>query len=223
MCGRYTLRTRLNRLLQIYAAESEAELEPRYNIAPTQEVAAVRTLSDSTSRELVLLHWGLIPAWAEDPKIGNRMINARAETVAEKPSFRNALKHRRCLVVADGFYEWRKQGKTKQPYFIRMKDERPFAFAGLWERWKKPNLTIESCTIITTSANKLMSDLHDRMPVILSQNDIAIWLDQKIDQPEPLLPLLDPYPDDEMAAYPVSTLVNSPKNESGECVAPLTK
>ncbi len=222
MCGRYTLRTQLNRLLQIYAAESEVQWEPRYNIAPTQNAAAVRPVPDSTSRELVLLHWGLIPSWADDPKIGNRMINARGETVAEKPSFKNALKHRRCLVLADGFYEWRKDGKTRQPYFIRMKDEGPIAFAGLWERWKKNGLAIESCTIITTSANTLMSELHDRMPVILSKSDIDIWLDQKIDQPESLLPLLDPYPDDEMEAYPVSTLVNSPKHDSNECIEPIT-
>lgn len=221
MCGRYTLRARLNQLLQIYAAESDVELEPRYNIAPTQDVAAVRSTADSPSRELVLLHWGLIPSWANDPKIGNRMINARGETVAEKPSFRTALKRRRCLVLADGFFEWKKEGKSKQPYFIRMKDEGPIAFAGLWEHWNKNGLTIESCTIITTSANKLMSELHDRMPVILSGNDIDVWLDRKVEDSETLLPMLDPYPDDEMEAYPVSTLVNSPKNESSECIEHL--
>lgn len=221
MCGRYTLRTRLNQLLQLYAAQSQIEWEPRFNIAPTQQVAAVRSLPDSTSRELVLLRWGLVPAWADDPKIGNRMINARAETLAEKPSFKTALKRRRCLVLADGFYEWRKQGKMKQPFFIRMKDSRPFAFAGLWECWKKSAPPIESCTIITTNANGLMSELHDRMPVILSPTAAEIWMDQEIDRPEPLLSLLQPYADDEMEAYPVSTLVNSPKHDSSACINPL--
>lgn len=223
MCGRYTLRARLNQLLQIYGAQSEVELTPRYNIAPTQDVAAVRSTADANARELVLLHWGLIPSWAKDPKIGNRMINARGETVAEKPSFRTAFKRRRCLVLADGFYEWRKEGKAKQPYYIRMKDEMPIAFAGLWEHWKGNGLTIESCTIITTSANQLMSELHDRMPVILSGQDIDTWLDQTIDDPEILQPMLDPYPDDEMEAYPVSTLVNSPKHETSECIEPVAK
>ena len=223
MCGRYTLRARLNQLLQIYGAQSDVELEPRYNIAPTQDVAAVRATSDATARELVRLHWGLIPSWADDPKIGNRMINARGETVAKKPSFRSAFKRRRCLVLADGFYEWRKEGKTKQPYYIRMKDQASIAFAGLWERWKKNGLEIESCTIITTSANQLMSELHDRMPVILSGQDIDTWLDPTINDAETLQPMLDPYPSEEMEAYPVSTLVNSPKNESNECVEPIDK
>ncbi len=221
MCGRYTLRTRLNQLLQIYGAQSDVDLEPRYNIAPTQDVAAVRANSDANARELVRLHWGLIPSWADDPKIGNRMINARGETVAEKPSFRTAFKRRRCLVLADGFYEWRKEGKAKQPYYIRMKDQAPIAFAGLWEHWKKNGLDIESCTIITTSANQLMSQLHDRMPVILSGKDIDTWLDPTINDAETLQPMLDPYPSEEMEAYPVSTLVNSPKNESSECVEPI--
>ncbi len=221
MCGRYTLRTHLNQLLQLYAAQSQVEWEPRYNIAPTQQVAAVRSIPDSTSRELVLLRWGLVPAWADDLKIGNRMINARAETLAEKPSFKTALRRRRCLVLADGFYEWRQEGQSKQPLFIRMKDAKPFAFAGLWERWTKSGTPIDTCTIITTSANTLMSKLHDRMPAILSQAAADVWLDQDIEQPEPLLSLLGPYPDDEMEAYPVSTLVNSPKNESSECIVPI--
>lgn len=223
MCGRYTLRTRLNQLLLFSTAESQIEWEPRFNIAPTQQVAALRSGLDPLSRELVLLRWGLIPTWADDPKIGNRMINARAETVAEKPSFKSALKRRRCLVLADGFYEWKKEGKSKQPYFIRMQGDRPFAFAGLWERWSKSGSPIESCSIITTSANALMSELHHRMPVILSEADADVWLDQGIEQPEPLLSLLDPYPDDEMEAYPVSTLVNSPKNESSQCIEPLSR
>ncbi len=221
MCGRYTLRTRLNQLLDLYAAGSQIEWEPRFNIAPTQQVVAVRATPDADARELVLLRWGLVPFWADDPKIGNRMINARAETLAEKPSFKNALKRRRCLILADGVYEWRKEGTSKQPYFIHMKDDRPFALAGLWERWKKSDPPLETCTIVTTSANSLLSDLHDRMPVILTDADAAVWLDPEIEQPEPLLSLLDPYPDDEMEAYPISTLVNSPKNETSKCIEPL--
>lgn len=221
MCGRYTLRARLNRLLEIYAAESQIEWEPRYNIAPTQDVVAIRHAEDSDQREAVLLRWGLIPPWADDPKIGNRMINARSETIAEKPSFKSPLKRRRCLVVADGFYEWRKEGKAKQPYFIHMKDDQPFAFAGLWQRWKKDNLTIESCTIITTAANQLMSPLHDRMPAILSPPDFDTWLNPDIEDPEELTPLLDAYPDEEMDLYPVSTAVNTWKGDSPEYVEPI--
>jgi putative SOS response-associated peptidase YedK len=220
MCGRYTLRARLNLLLPLYAAESRIAWEPRFNIAPTQPVVAVRALPESSSRELVLLRWGLIPSWAEDARIGNRMINARAETLAEKPSFKTALKRRRCLILADGFYEWKKAGKTKQPYFIRRKDDRPFPFAGLWDRWRKSDPPIESCTIITTSANALLSELHERMPVILSEADAQVWLDQEIEQPEPLLPLLAPYQGDDMHASLVSTLVNSPQHDSPECLDP---
>lgn len=221
MCGRYTLRARLNRLLEIYAAETQIEWEPRYNIAPTQDVIAIRRAEDSDQREAVLLRWGLIPPWADDPKIGNRMINARSETIAEKPSFKSPLKRRRCLIVADGFYEWRKEGKAKQPYFIHMKDDQPFAFAGLWQRWKKDNLAIESCTIITTAANQLMSPLHDRMPAILSPADFDTWLNPDIEDPQELTPLLDSYPDEEMDLYPVSTAVNTWKGDSPEYVEPI--
>lgn len=223
MCGRYTLRTRLNALLQVYGAESQIEWEPRYNIAPTQEVVAIRASADDSKREAVLQRWGLIPSWSKDPKIGNRMINARAETIAEKPSFKSPLKRRRCLVIADGFYEWKKEGKTKQPYFIHLKDDGPFAFAGLWERWKQGDLAIESCTIITTKANELMAPLHDRMPAILSKNDFDVWLDPNVEDPEKLTPLLDSYPSTDMGLYPVSTVVNSPRNETRECTLPLER
>ncbi|PQO28948.1 SOS response-associated peptidase [Blastopirellula marina] len=220
MCGRYTLRARLNRLLEIYAAQSQIEWEPHYNIAPTQNVVGIRHAADGDHREAVLLRWGLIPPWAGDPTIGNRMINARAETIAEKRSFISPLKRRRCLVIADGFYEWKKEGKAKQPYYIHMKDDQPIAFAGLWERWKKNDLTIESCTIITTAANELMAPLHDRMPAILSPIDFEKWLDPTIEDPDQLTPLLDSYPADEMEAYPVSTAVNSSKGDSSDYVHP---
>lgn len=179
--------------------------------------------ADNSMREAVLLRWGLIPSWSKDPKTGNIMINARAETIAEKPTFKSPLKRRRCLVIADGFYEWKKEGKTKQPHFIHLKDDGPFAFAGLWERWKQDDLAIESCTIITTKANELMAPLHDRMPAILSKNDFDVWLDPSVDDPEKLAPLLDSYPSSEMDLYPVNTVVNSTRNETSECTVPLER
>jgi putative SOS response-associated peptidase YedK len=198
-------------------------LQPRFNIAPTQAVAAVRRVPESSepARQLVLLRWGLVPSWAKDPKIGNSLINARAESVAAKPAFRTAFRRRRCLVVADGFYEWQRTGTKKQPYFIRLADDRPFAFAGLWEFWEGPDHSaLESCTLITTSANELMAPIHDRMPVILSPDDYDRWLDPAIQKPDQLQPLLRPYPSGEMLAYPVSTHVNNPRNEDAECIAP---
>lgn len=197
------------------------ELFPRYNIAPTQGVPIVR-LGEDERRHLTMVHWGLIPGWADDPKIGNRMINARGDTVATKPSFRQAFKKRRCLVVADGFYEWQQTGgPRKQPYYIRLKNDGPFAFAGLWERWSKGGTPIESCTIITTEPNELMAELHDRMPVILRPGAYGVWLDPAVQEPERLQPLLCPYPAGEMVAHPVSTVVNNPRNEQVECVAPV--
>ena len=147
-------------------------------------------------RQFVLLHWGLVPSWAKDPAIGNRMINARAETVADKPSFRRALRRRRCLIVADGFYEWQKVGKRRQPMFIHMRDDRPLAFAGLWEAWEgADHSALESCTILTTAANDLVRPIHDRMPVIVAPEDYGRWLDPAVQKPEPILPLLRPLPE----------------------------
>jgi putative SOS response-associated peptidase YedK len=220
MCGRFTLRA----MPQLVAAQfglSEIPLfEPHYNIAPTQLVLAVR--ADQTgNREAAQLRWGLIPSWADDPAIGNRMINARSETVASKPAFRHAFRHKRCLVVADGFYEWKATGGKKQPFYIRMRDERPFGFAGLWESWNKGEQPVESCTILTTEANNLMRPLHDRMPVILDSKDYGVWLDTAMQEPKTLEPLLGPCRAEEMTAYPVSTLVNSPRNDSARCVEPV--
>jgi putative SOS response-associated peptidase YedK len=217
MCGRFTLRANLNRILQEFAVEAEADLrwEPRFNVAPTQNVLIVK------DGGLSLAKWGLVPAWANDAKIGNRLINARADTVADKPSFRSAFKKGRCLVVADGFYEWKKIGDRKQPYFIRLKDDRPFGFAGLAEHWRGDDKVIDSATIITTDANPLMAGIHDRMPVILPRESYGLWLDPEFKSKEELLSLLRPYPAEEMVAIPVSTLVNSPKNEDPCCVNPL--
>lgn len=221
MCGRYTLRTRLNQLLQLFEARSEIDWEPRYNIAPTQQIAAIRSAVDSPTRELVSLRWGLVPSWANDLKMGASLINARAETVAEKPSFRTAFKRRRCLILADGFYEWPTDSQTKQPYFIHMRDDRPFVFAGLWEKWSKGASPVETATIITTSPNELVSQFHDRMPVILSPESATLWLDHEIEDATQLLPLLAPYADDDLEAYLVSTLVNSPLHETPQSVEPL--
>lgn len=221
MCGRYTLRTRLNNALLQLEAENriEGEWRERYNIAPTQQVAIVRPDADTGKRELVALRWGLVPFWADDVKIGYTMINARAETLVEKKSFKGPLQKRRCVVLADGFYEWKKLGgKDKQPYYIKMRDDRVFAFAGLWDVCKKISPTVESCTIVTTTPNTLMSELHDRMPAILSKSGIDAWLDPKNDNVDRLLPLLAPYPDAEMEAYPVSSFVNNVKNQGAECV-----
>jgi putative SOS response-associated peptidase YedK len=221
MCGRYTLRSSRESIAQAFDVPEVPELPARYNIAPTQSVPAVRVDPDRRVRELSLFLWGLVPSWADDPSIGNKMINARAETVAEKPAFRHAFKSKRCLVVADGFYEWRKFDRNKQPYFIRMKDERPFAFAGLWEYWERDTGALQSCTIITTEPNDLVAPIHDRMPVILPESDYDLWLDPEVGDPKRLKPLLAPYPEHEMEAYPVSTMVNSPANDEEGCVEPI--
>ncbi len=217
MCGRYTLKTPTNVLAEWFEIEeSPSSLTPSYNIAPTQEVAAV---IEDDKRKLEMFHWGLIPSWAKDPAIGNKMINARAETVHEKPSFRSAFKKRRCLILADGFYEWQKTDSGKQPFYIHMKDGSPFAFAGLWEDWKNGE-EIRSCAIITTDANDLMGEIHHRMPVILHPENYEMWLDPSFDEKEPLTALLKPYPDEAMEAYPVSRRVNRPANNEPSCIEP---
>ncbi|MEX0716316.1 MAG: SOS response-associated peptidase [Planctomycetaceae bacterium] len=221
MCGRYNLRTPPGELAKVFELDRWADVVPRYNIAPTQSVPAIRVIDGE--RRLDLLQWGLIPSWADDPKIGNRLINARADTVASKPSFRSAFRKRRCLVPADGFYEWRKTStKTKQPFHVTLKCGSPFGFAGLWERWAKgAEGPIESFTIITTDANELVADIHDRMPVILPAEHYGVWLDLEIDDSKALESLLVPYSANEMLAVPVSTAVNSPRNDSPECIVPV--
>ena len=222
MCGRFTLTDPDQDLAVQFNLPDIPALEPRYNIAPTQQVAAVRVAAEGAVRELALLRWGLVPFWAKDPDIGARLINARAETVAEKPAFRDAFKRRRCLVVADGFYEWQKQEGRKQPFYIRLREGRPFAFAGLWERWRGPDESIvESCTLLTTGPNELMEPLHNRMPVILRPQDYTLWLDPGVQRADLLQPLLVPYPAEEMHAYPVSRRVNSPDNDDPQCIEPL--
>ena len=218
MCGRYTLKTPASVLTELFdIEEAPSSVTPSYNIAPTQRVATV--LSENGKRKLEMLRWGLVPSWADDPEIGNRMINARAETVAEKPSYRKAFRKSRCLVLADGFYEWQKTESSKQPFHIRMKDESPFAFAGLWESWDNGE-EIRSCTIITTNANDLVGEVHNRMPVILQLEDYEMWLDPDFDEREPLTSLLKPFPADVMEAYPVSRRVNKPSNNEPGCIEP---
>jgi len=223
MCGRFSLTANLTTVAQrfgvpIPTAESAVWI-PSYNIPPTKTVVVV---GDDGTRYLTEMRWGLIPSWAKDPSIGNRMINARAETVSTKPAFRAALRKRRCLVVADGFYEWQKEGRGKQPFYIALKSREPFGFAGLWETWTSPDgAEIKSCTIITTEANELLRQIHDRMPVILTGEAEAVWLDPTIQEPARLLPLLKPYPAQEMEAYPVSRLVNLPTYDAPECVLPI--
>jgi putative SOS response-associated peptidase YedK len=219
MCGRFTLTTPAQTLAVQFDLAQVPALEPRYNIAPTQPVAAVRVGSESKERELVLMRWGLIPFWAKDSTIGGRMINARSETVAEKPSFRTAFRRRRCLVLADGFYEWQKVDGAKQPIYVSLQDRGAFAFAGLWERWEgSENGVVESCTLLTCEPNELLRPVHNRMPVILNPKDYTLWLDREVQEAGSLKTLLGPYPPGRMQAYAVSRYVNSPRNEGPECI-----
>ena len=257
MCGRYTIRS-LQPVVDLFGLPFPPEFPPRYNVAPTEDVPVIRAARSedgapeagaAAGRRLDLLHWGLVPSWAEDPSIGNRMINARAETAAERPAFRKAMQQRRCLVPADGFYEWKKlegaatpaaggeagpgagtsagagaarprgakaKGSRKQPYLFRMKGDRPFAFAGLWETWWRDGEKLESFTILTTSPNELVAPVHDRMPVIVSPADYDRWLDPRRAAAD-VQDLLRPYPAAEMEAVPVSPRVNNPSNDDPRC------
>lgn len=230
MCGRYTLTDPGAELLRHFQLTSlPPDYRPRYNIAPTQPVTAV--IADESGRRAGYLRWGLIPSWAKDPAIGNRMINARGETVAEKPSFRTALRRRRCLIPVDGFYEWQGRNGRKQPVRFVAADGGVFAFAGLWESWRPPDPkggstdgeVIYTCTIITTDANEFVRPVHHRMPVIVPPEDYDLWLDREIQDPEAVLPLLKGAPEDALEMYDVSTFVNSARNEAPECIAPLTE
>lgn len=223
MCGRFTLTVSGRVLADLFDVPEVVELEPRYNIAPTQQVPIVRATDDG-SRALVQVRWGLVPFWTKDPSIGARMINARGETVTSKPAFRSAVKNRRCLIAADGFYEWKKTGAGKQPYLIRFADRRAFAFAGLWERWRKSEDAepLDSCTIITTTPNELVRDLHDRMPVILTPSSYDDWLKPRPLSAAALEAMLSPHPAEGMEAFPVSRHVNSPAHDDPECMHPLS-
>lgn len=217
MCGRFTLKVDIKTVAETFGVPPTVEVQPRYNIAPTQNVV---TVMRNGSSHLAMLRWGLIPSWAKDASIGSRMINARAETLAEKPSFKGLLRSKRCLVVADGFYEWRQEGKGKVPMYITMKDGQPFAFAGLWDQWKSPDgEPIRTCTLITTEPNELMTPIHNRMPAILLPEAYEEWLDSDFHDEHALQHLLGPYPSDAMTARAVSKLVNNPKYDSPELIA----
>ncbi|KSU83320.1 Putative SOS response-associated peptidase YedK [Fictibacillus enclensis] len=220
MCGRYSLYADMDFIQEEFDVTIPGTLPKRFNIAPSQDVLVVT--ADGGKRKAHMYRWGLIPFWAKDPKIGYKMINARAETVDEKSSFRGPLKTKRCLVIADGFYEWKREDKLKQPFHIRLKSGKPFAFAGLWDQWDHKGEIITSCTHITTIPNKLMEEIHDRMPVILNREAQDSWLDPSIQDTEYLKSLLVPYGSEHMEAFEVSPVVNSPRNDVADCIVPLS-
>jgi putative SOS response-associated peptidase YedK len=221
MCGRFTLRSSGEAAAEAFGLGEAPDLLPRFNIAPGQPVAVIRQQLEAKGRELAYLRWGLIPAWADDPAIGDRLANARSETAARKPSIRRAFRSRRCLVVADGFYEWQRTNGRKQPYFVGLKNDRPFGLAGLWERWEKGGEPVESCTILTTDANDLMQPIHERMPVLIPPDHYELWLHARCRDTQKLTKLLQPCSSKNMLAYRVSTLVNDPKHDVVECIEQL--
>jgi putative SOS response-associated peptidase YedK len=219
MCGRYRLVRKKEILAEVFDAGNDVDWAPRYNVAPGQDVPVIRQDTGDPKRSLSLMRWGLIPSWAKDPKLGYKLINARAETVSDKPAFREALQSRRCLIPADGFYEWAKEEKTKSPYCFTLVDDSVFAFAGLWDRWKDRNgEALQTCSIITTSANALVAGAHDRMPVILEPENYDLWLDPGFSKTKPLLDLLQPYRAGSMRSWRVSPRVNSVENDDAECI-----
>ena len=221
MCGRFALPIPARSLAEQLSLSEFTEYPPRYNIAPTNLIPAVILDSKRHERILRMFHWGLIPFWAKDTKIGSKMINVRAETITEKPAFRSAFKKRRCLIPAAGFYEWKKETSGKNPYYIYLRDGKPMIFAGLWEQWGKDGEFIESCTIITTTANNLVEELHSRMPVILNPKDYDTWLDTEKCDADSLTLLLKPYPQELMTMHPVSSDINSPRYDNSSCIDPL--
>ncbi|MBZ5532871.1 MAG: SOS response-associated peptidase [Acidobacteriia bacterium] len=222
MCGRYRLTAKERYLRDHFGIEDELEWAPRYNIAPSQPVLAVRQNPSEPKRSFSLLRWGLIPYWAKDPAIGFKTVNAMSETAAEKPAFREAMRKSRCLLPADGFYEWQKLAKSKQPYNIGMADGSVFAFAGLWDRWRSPaGDLLETCTVLTTDSNALVREIHDRMPVILRPGDYDLWLDPGVTDPARVARLLQPFDARLMKKYPVSTRVNNVKYDDPECAAEI--
>jgi putative SOS response-associated peptidase YedK len=218
VCGRFAFYSPTEAAAALFGVEATAEVQPRYNIAPTQFIAAIREDEDQ-QRELVMLRWGLVPFWAKDPAIGNRMINARAETVAEKPAYRAAYKHRRCIVLADGFYEWQRAGEVKTPHFISLASGEPFALAGLWENWtdKESGESLQTTTLITTEANAFMQPLHHRMPVVLEANTAGEWLAGSKDLLDDVAGITPP-----LQAWPVDRRVNNARNEGEDLVSPAS-
>ena len=222
MCGRFAFYSPHEAVTRLFGVADAPEVEPRYNIAPTQFIAAVRE-DDGRRRGLGLLHWGLVPSWSKDRAIGARMINARGETLREKPSFRSAYRRRRCLVLADGYYEWQRSAAVKQPFFIALASGAPFGMAGLWESWRDPagGESLESCCIVTTTPAAAVAHVHDRMPVIVEPDDYAEWLDPANQSVERLDRLLVPSPNPGLNARPVSRRVNDARNQGADLVAPI--
>jgi putative SOS response-associated peptidase YedK len=215
MCGRFALIITPAELEKIFGLRLDEEFNPRYNIAPSQTVPVITYQEKDKKKKISSMKWGLVPSWAKDYSIGDRMINARSETIQEKPSFRSAFQRRRALIPASGFFEWKREGNTKTPYFIGMQEMKTFAFAGLWERWVHDNNFLETFTILTTEANELIHPIHDRMPVIMPENAYDRWLNPSTELSY-IIPLLAPYPNEKMQAYPISKLVNNPNNDSPE-------
>ena len=222
MCGRYALKTSVPEIARILGAGAKVEFAPSYNVAPSRMVPVCRVSVDG-DRELALLRWGLVPHWAKEVNDRYRMINARAETVDKKPAFRTPFRRRRCLVPADGYFEWKAEPQRKQPYFIHRNDGMPLFLAGLWDRWEKSNDgPLDSFSIVTTSASERLVAIHDRMPVIIREADRRTWLDPEMDDSDQLLPLLDPDPGIELSLTPVSTYVNNPRHDDARCLQPVT-
>lgn len=221
MCGRFTSLLSPELLATIFDVPPPPAVEPRYNIAPSQQVWVVR--SDGDRNRLDHMKWGLIPSWAKDPRIGSHTINARCETVSEKPAFRHAIKYNRCIVPANGFYDWLHIGNKKQPYYFHMADSGPMGFAGLWEQWQPPGEEefLETFSILTTAANELVAPIKDRIPVILRPDDCGLWLNKNLHDPEQLRHLYRPFPSDLLTMHQVPNLVNSPKFDSPACIAPV--
>lgn len=224
MCGRFTLTTQAADVARLFEVDYlDADLSaPRFNVAPTQDIAAIRFDDRRGGRELKLFRWGLVPCWVDDPSDWPALINARSETAHVKPAFREALADRRCLVIADGFYEWKREAGRSLPFYLRRPDEAPFAFAGLWEHWERAGRTVESVTMLTTRANELVGALHDRMPVIVPADSYSLWLDPGIRRQEQLAHLFQPASTDALLAVPVSDHVNRTANDDAKCVEAIT-
>ncbi len=221
MCGRFSLATPAQQVAEHFGLTEVPALSPRYNIAPTQSVAIVRRADRRGVPTLEFRRWGLIPSWAKDPGIGSRMINARVETAAEKPAFRAAFRRRRCLVPADGFYEWKPHPKRRRPHHVRLAAGEPFGLAGLFESWESPEgESIESCTLLTTAANPLLIALHDRMPIIVDPEHYRSWLDPDLQDPDSILSLTRSSISDRLVFHPVSFAVNNPRNDDSACIEP---
>lgn len=220
MCGRYAITSAPEAIRQLFRYSEQPNFPPRYNVAPTQPIPVVRLVNGV--RQFALVRWGLLPSWVKDPKAFTLVINARGESVLDKPAFRNAMKYRRCLIPADGFYEWQAGGRHKQPYYIRAKSGQPFGFAGLWETWCGPNgEEVDTVAIVTTRANRTLGDIHERMPVIVPPEAFDLWLNCKDVDAETAAAIITPAPDDLLEAYPISTAVNRVANDNAELIEPL--